>query len=204
MVEYFAKIQDSCQIQINVVLGLKYRDHCKPSLLGSNSVIRSGSVIYADVELGSYFQCGHNVVIREHTLIGNHVVVGTGSVLDGNIQVGDFVKIESNCYIPTHVKIGSKVFIGPNVVMTNDKYPLKDRSRYVADGPTVRDGVTIGAGVTICPGVEIGHGSFIAAGAVVTRSVPADSLAKGNPAKCEPLPSKLCEENRAISWQPYL
>ncbi|WP_169567968.1 acyltransferase [Sneathiella limimaris] len=172
--------------------------------VGNNGIVRSGSVIYANVTAGDYFQTGHNVMIRSDTEIGDHVVVGTNTVIEGTVKIGNFVKIEANCFIPTHVTIGTRVFIGPNVVMTNDMYPLKLRDEYIPKGPTLEDGVTIGGNVTICPGVTIGKGSFIAAGAVVTKDVPPMSLAMGNPARTKPLPDHLRENNMALSWRKYL
>jgi acetyltransferase-like isoleucine patch superfamily enzyme len=151
--------------------------------------IRSGTIIYADVSIGENFQTGHHVTIREQTQVGNHVVIGTNTVIDGYMTIGDFVKIESNCYIPTHVTIGNRVFFGPNVTLTNDRYPLKMRDEYAPEGPVIEDGVALGGGVVVCPGVRIGKDSFVAAGAVVTKNVPANSLVKGVPGKYSPLPA---------------
>ena len=191
-------VQDGCELDI----GLDAQK--KPVKIGRNSILRSGSKIYADVVLGEYFQSGHNIMIRNNTIIGNHVVVGTNSVIEGNVTIGDFVKIEANCFIPTHVTIGSRVFIGPNVVMTNDMYPLKLRESYKPEGPTIEEGVTLGGGVTLCPGITVGKGSFVAAGAVVTKDVPPNTLAMGNPAHFKPLPDHLTELNTALSWEKFL
>ena len=195
---------ENFQCQDNVTAGLKYNDQAGPATFGDNVTLRAGSIIYGDVETGSYLQTGHNVMIREKTKIGDHVVVGTNIVIDGNVTIGDFVKIESNCYIPTHVTIGSRVFMGPGVTLTNDRYPLKMRDQYKPEGPIIEDGVTIGGGVTICPGIRIGAHSFIAAGAVVTKDVPPKSLVVGVPGKVQPLPKKLDEENIALSWRKYI
>ena len=202
--ENFAKIGNDCVIQENTIVGLKYKEDCQRTVIGDGSVIRAFTVVYADVLIGDDFQTGHNVMIREHTVFGNHIVVGTNTVIDGHVTVGNFVKIETNCYIPTHVTIGSRVFIGPNVVLTNDKYPLKMRDAYKPDGPTIEEGVTLGAGAIVCPGVVIGRGSFVAAGAVVTKNVPPMSLVKGVPGVVMPLPEDLCELNVALSWRKYL
>jgi acetyltransferase-like isoleucine patch superfamily enzyme len=88
--------------------------------------------------------------------------------------------------------------------VTNDRFPLRRRDEYRPEGCTVEDNVTIGGGVVLCPGVTIGAGSFVAAGAIVTKNVPADSLAIGAPARIEPLPDKLREPNMALSWRPHL
>ena len=136
--EHFAEFGEGCVIQPGATVGLRYKDGCEPVVLGDHVTIRSGSVIYADVSVGEDCQTGHNVMIREKTSIGSHVVVGTNTVIDGHVDIGDFVKIESACYIPTHVTIGSRVFFGPGVVLTNDRYPLRDRDNYRPEGPVIR------------------------------------------------------------------
>ena len=204
METHFVEAGENCQFQPNTILGLRYRDDCEPFRLGRNGCVRSGSVIYGDVCAGDFFQTGHNVLVREHTVFGDHIVVGTNTVIDGHVVMGNFVKIESNCYIPTHVTIGSRVFIGPGVILTNDKYPLKMRGSYKPEGPTIEDGVTLGAGAIVCPGLTIGKGSFVAAGAVVTKDVPPMSLVRGVPGVFMPLPENLRELNVALSWREYL
>jgi acetyltransferase-like isoleucine patch superfamily enzyme len=200
----FFEGEEDCQIQDGCLVGLKYRNGCLPVRLGKGARIRAGTIIYADVRVGDHFQTGHHVMIREKTVIGDHVVVGTNTVIDGQVNIGDFVKIESNCYIPTHVTIGSRVFLGPNVVLTNDRYPLKLRDQYVPEGPIIEDGVTLGAGVVVCPGVRIGADAFVAAGAVVTKDVPPGAMVVGVPGRISPLPEKLRERNMALSWRKYL
>lgn len=162
--------------------------------------IRSGSKIYPNVVYGDNFQTGHNVIIRENCFFGNHIVIGTNTVVEGHVDVGDFVKIESNCCIASYTRIGSRVFIGPGVLLTNDLYPQKMRKQYAPAGPVIEDYVTLGAGVIVMSGISVGKGSFVAAGAVVTKNIPAYSLVKGIPGKIFPLPKKLKEKNTAANW----
>lgn len=204
MTDHYVEAGPDCRFQAGVTLGLKYKSDCAPFIIGANGCVRSGSIIYGDVTAGNDFQTGHNVVIREHTVFGNHIVVGTNTVIDGNVTVGDFVKIETNCYIPTHVAIGSRVFIGPNVTLTNDKYPQKMRDQYEPQGPVIEDGVSLGGGVVVVPAVTIGRGSFVAAGAAVTRDIPAMSFVRGVPGEILPLPEHLREFNMAKNWRRYL
>ena len=200
------KIQQGqdCKIADGAEVAVAYSDDCGPVVMGDKAVIRSGAVIYCDVRIGDYFQSGHNVLVREKTRIGDHVVLGTNSVIDGNTTLGSFIKIETNCYIPTHVTIGDRVFLGPNVTLTNDRYPLRLRDDYEPEGPVIEDNVTIGAGAIVLPGVRICEGSMIAAGAVVTRDVPKNSLVTGIPGEIKALPEKLMEPNMALSWRKYL
>ena len=61
-------------------------------------------------------------------------------------------------------------------------------------GPQIPDGAAIGANATLLPGVCIGEGALVAAGAIVTRDVPAYMLAIGAPAKITTLPQKMIRE----------
>lgn len=194
---------ENLQVDAGVELGYGVKSPGEAVVLGRNCTIRSGTTIYRDVRTGDYFQTGHNVLIRESTTIGHHVVVGTNSVIDGNVVIGDFVKIESNCYIPTHVSIGTRVFFGPGVVLTNDRYPLRQRDSYKPEGPTIEDDVTLGGAVTVCPGVRVGAGSFVAAGAIVTKDVPPGSLVV-RAGEIKSLPEKLRERNMALSWRKHI
>lgn len=193
-----------CEVQPGALVGLQYKKDAGPAVIGARARIRAGAIIYGDVNIGDDFQTGHQVLLREKTKIGRHVLLGTQSVIDGQVTIGDFVKIETHVYIPTHVEIGSFVFIGPGVTITNDRYPLKLRDQYKPEGAILEDGVTIGGGVTIVPGVRIGRDSFIAAGAIVTKDVPPDSLVVGAPGRVQPLPDHLKERNMAKAWARIL
>lgn len=192
------------EIAVQATVGLKYAKACKPTVVGEGAIIRTGTIVYADVVIGRFFQTGHYVLIREHTIVGDFVLVGTHSILDGYVIVGDFVKIESSSYVPTNTRIGNRVFIGPNVTLTNDKYPLKMRNCYKPEGPIIEDNVSIGGGVTVVPGVRIGEGSFIAAGTTVTKDIPPFSFVHGVPGRIMPIPDKLREQNLALSWREHI
>lgn len=156
---------------------------------GENCIIRSGAVIYCDVEIGDNFQCGHHVVIREYTKIGMKTSIGTSSVIEGHCTLGNNVSIQSMVFIPTETQIGDNVFIGPNAVLTNDRYPPSGKPRL--QGPTLKDRCAIGANVTILPMVTIGEGAAVAAGSIVTKDVPPGKLAIGSPAKIRDLPKEM-------------
>jgi len=83
------------------------------------------------------------------------------------------------------VEIGDTVQIGPyTIIMDSDFHDLKDHSK---DGPSkpiyIEDDVWIATRVTILKGVRIGKGSVIAAGAIVTKDIPAYCVAAGTPAR---------------------
>ena len=120
---------------------------------------------------------GTNCKIHQYTWIGDEVEIGNNS------------KIQAFAFIPNGVKLGNNVFIGPNTVLTNDRYPPTRIGGL--KGPQIRANAAIGANATLLPGVCIGEGALVAAGAIVTRDVPAHMLAIGAPAKITDLPSKM-------------
>ena len=162
-------------------------------------VVRLGSIIYPGVKVGRKFDTGHNVIIRSGFTCGNFVSIGTNSVLDGDVIFGDYVKVATGCYIPPGVTLGSRIFLGPNVTFTNDPFPLKRRHEYKPAITKVDSNVSFGAGCVILPGVHIEKDCFIAAGSVVTKNVPSNSLVVGH-GEIRPLPERLSGENNALSW----
>lgn len=148
--------------------------------IGKNSIIRSGTIIYSSVQVGDNLRTGHDVLIRENTSIGSNCVIGTKAILDGYIRIGNKSFIQSGCYITQSTKIGDFVFIAPNVVTLDNKYIVMGEG---LNGPKIGNGVRIGGNTTILPGVKIGNYSLIGGGSVVSKDIPAKSLAYGNPAK---------------------
>ena len=106
-----------------------------------------------------------------------------------NIIVGDRVYFSFNCTIldVTQVSIGSNVLFGPSVQIYSALHPMnwKERAQGLESAKPISIGsdVWIGGGVIICPGVTVGNRSVIGAGSVVTRNIPDDVFAAGNPCK---------------------
>jgi acetyltransferase-like isoleucine patch superfamily enzyme len=150
--------------------------------VGAGGVIRSGTVIYAGVEIGDRFNSGHGALIREDNRIGNDCSVGTNAVLEAGNRIGDRTRVHSGCFLE-HVTLGSGVFLAPNVVFTDDPHPVCPRYLDCVLGATVEDDVSIGGNATILPGVRIGKGALVGAGAVVTADVGPGLVVAGNPAR---------------------
>jgi acetyltransferase-like isoleucine patch superfamily enzyme len=182
-----ADIGEECSIADSVELVTT--ETGDPPRIGDRATIRSGSILYHNVEIGTDLTTGHDVVIREGTTLGDDVVVGTHTVVDGTCTVGSRVSMQTGVYVPPESEVGDDVFLGPHAVLTNDPYPL--RTDDPLDGPTLERGVSVGANATVLPGVTIGERSFVAAGAVVTDDVPPGTLAAGVPAAHRSLPAEL-------------
>ncbi|MGI4885190.1 MAG: sugar O-acetyltransferase [Janthinobacterium lividum] len=105
-----------------------------------------------------------------------------------NIYCGSNVYFNVNCVVldVAKVTIGSNVLFGPGVQLYAATHPLDAvvrRTLELGRPLTIGDDCWIGGGAIVCPGVTIGAGCVIGAGALVTKDVPAYSLAVGNPAR---------------------
>jgi len=152
------------------------------TVIGSGSIIRPFSTIYAGVEIGEGFQCGQGVSIREANVIADDVSVGTNTVLEYGNKIGSGVRIHTGCFLES-VTLEDDVIVAPNVVFTDDLHPRCPRYEDCVGGAIVKRGARVGANSTILPGVIIGENALIGAGSVVTKDVPANAVAVGNPAR---------------------
>ncbi|UOE21896.1 sugar O-acetyltransferase [Thermobifida halotolerans] len=106
-----------------------------------------------------------------------------------NISIGPrtFVNFGAVLLDVGGIRVGADVQIGPNVQLLTPTHPVDPeprRAKWEAAEPiTVGDNVWLGGGVIVCPGVTIGDNTVVGAGAVVTRDLPANVVAVGNPAR---------------------
>jgi acetyltransferase-like isoleucine patch superfamily enzyme len=185
-------IYDNVEIGDNVLIGpnsvigeplaayYKDRDYSNPRLtIGSESIIRTGAIIYAGSTIGRGFECGHRVTIREETKIGQHTRVGTLSDVQGYCEIGNYVRIHSNVHVGQKSFIGNFVWIFPYAVLANDPHPPSN----VLVGVTIEDFAVIAVKAVVLPGVRIGRDAMIGAMALVNSDVPPEAVMCGNPAK---------------------
>ena len=106
-----------------------------------------------------------------------------------NISIGEGSFVNFDCVFLdlAPIRIGRNTLIGPKVQLLTPHHPLDPAQRATgreAGKPiTIGDNCWLGGGVIVCPGVRIGDGAIIGAGSVVTRDIPANSVAVGNPAR---------------------
>ena len=106
-----------------------------------------------------------------------------------NITMGEKVFFNFNCVVldVTYVTIGSRTLFGPNVQIYTATHPVDFKERAsgleYAKPITIGEDVWVGGSAVICPGVNIGVRTVIGAGSVVTKDIPSDVFAAGNPCK---------------------
>ncbi|MBP9691321.1 N-acetyltransferase [Candidatus Woesebacteria bacterium] len=117
--------------------------------------------------------------------IGSNVNICDHCFIEGDVKIGNNVTIKCGVYLWDGVIVEDNVFIGPNATFTNDKLPRSKNKNYKKLSTTLKRGSSIGANATILGGLEIGEFAMVAAGSVVTRSVPNYALVMGNPARLQ-------------------
>ncbi len=186
------RIGDGCVIQDNVVLGKRpqlssrstsRREPLPPLELGEGAAVCSGALVYAGTSLGRGAVVGDLASVRERCAIGEAVVIGRGVCVENDVRIGAFTKIQTNAYITAYSELEEHVFVAPCVTTTNDNFMGRTEARHaLIKGAVIRRGARVGGGAVILPGIEIGAEAFVAAGALVTRDVPAGKLVAGLPA----------------------
>ncbi|GGZ93617.1 acyltransferase [Algibacter mikhailovii] len=143
--------------------------------LGKNVYLGSNVKIYKKNTISDNVHIGDNVELRcnggNSILIGKNCTINRGSLIMGTVQIGN------NCLIaPLCVIVGSNHNF-------NDVTTLINEQGISSKGIKIGDNVWLGAQVTVVDGVCIGDNTIIGAGSVVTKNIPANSIAVGNPCK---------------------
>lgn len=170
-----------------------------PQSLCESGQVGEGTRVWAFAHILPGAKVGKNCNICDHTFIENDVIVGDNVTIKSGVQLWDGVTLEDD------------VFVGPNATFTNDKFPRSKVYPERFPRTVVRRGASIGANATVLPGIEIGENAMVGAGAVVTQSVPANTVVVGNPARIvryvntEAVTEELAESNgKAAPVQPAL
>jgi acetyltransferase-like isoleucine patch superfamily enzyme/dTDP-4-dehydrorhamnose 3,5-epimerase-like enzyme len=142
-----------------------------PQGICESSAIGARTKIWAFAHVLSGAVIGEDCNVCDHVFVENDVVLGNRVTVKCGVQIWDGLRIEDD------------VFIGPNATFTNDPFPRSKERPERFQVTYLRRGCSIGANATILPGITIGQNAMVGAGAVVTKSVPANAVVQGNPAR---------------------
>jgi acetyltransferase-like isoleucine patch superfamily enzyme len=165
--------------------------------LGKGAIFRLGNDAKLSIGRDFKMEYGSRMFVATNWTIGDEVQIATHCAIfsreggvAGNVQIGDGTHIGDHSIIDcaANITIGQEVAIGPNCVLYSHDHDYTSASSAAWKGGlickdiTIEDGAWVGSGVTILPGVKIGKRAVIAAGAVVTKNVPAHTIWGGVPA----------------------
>jgi UDP-2-acetamido-3-amino-2,3-dideoxy-glucuronate N-acetyltransferase len=154
------------------------------SKIHKDAFVHESSYVDDNVTVGSGTKVWHFSHILNNCDIGEDCSLGQNVVIGPNVVVGNRVKIQNNVSVYEGVTLEDGVFCGPSCVFTNVNNPRSEIIRKNEYRKTiVKRGASIGANATIICGHDLGEYCFIAAGAVVTKPVPAYALMAGTPAR---------------------
>lgn len=138
------------------------------AMIGENTKIWHFSHVMGKAKIGNNCNLGQNVLVANNVIIGNNC------------------KVQNNVSLYEGVILEDYVFCGPSMVFTNVKTPRCEYPRNTSDDylkTIIKRGASIGANATIVCGITLHECAFVAAGAVVTKDVPAYAMVAGVPAK---------------------
>lgn len=153
--------------------------------------VASTADVAATARIGKDTRIWHLAQIREEATVGANCNIGRGAYIGPGVRVGDNCKLQNYALIYEPARLADGVFVGPAAVLTNDLHPraitpegcLKGPDDWEAVGVTVGKGASIGARAVCVAPVRIGDWAMVAAGAVVTKDVPAYAVVAGVPAR---------------------
>ena len=188
------QIGAGCVISDNAVIGrrparpafgtLAVADELAPCVLGAYCHVGTSSIVYRGARISDKVFIADLASIREDVEIGEMTIVGRGVYVENRVRVGHHTKLEANCYITAESTVGDYCFIAPYVVTTNDNFLGRTKERFKhRKGCTIETGARVGGGAVLLPGVTVCADALVAAGALVTRDVPAERIVAGVPAK---------------------
>lgn len=152
----------------------------------SDYFVHESAYVDDGARIGRGTKIWHFSHVMPKAVIGENCSIGQNVVIANNVTIGNGVKIQNNVSVYEGVILEDFVFCGPSMVFTNVLTPRSEFPRNTSSDyrtTLVKRGSSIGANATIVCGVTLHEGAFVAAGAVVTKDVPAYTMVAGVPAK---------------------
>jgi acetyltransferase-like isoleucine patch superfamily enzyme len=185
------RLGDGCIVEDHAVLGKRPRlaggsaahGEVGALQLGERVTVCAGAVVLAGAQIGDGVIVGDQSFIRERARIDADSLIGRGSVLDNDVRVGARVRVQTGVYLTAFTIVEDDVFVGPAATTTNDDTMGRHERGLRLRGAHLRRACRVGAASVLTPGVEVGEEAFVAAGALVTRDVPARAVVMGVPAR---------------------
>lgn len=167
---YLPGDQEIMEEQLGYLDRLYDFNHTRPSELNKRTELLKG--MFAEFGEGCYIETPLHA-----NWGGHHVHFGKNVYANFNLTLVD----------DTHIYVGDYTMIGPNVVIATGGHPLLPELRergYQYNAPVhIGRNCWLGAGVIVVPGITIGDNVVIGAGSIVTRDIPDNVLAVGNPCR---------------------
>ena len=181
---------DNCVIDDHAVVGkrpLRSRpmaiqpgDDLDPLVLAEGVVIGTGAIVFRGSQIGEDSLVADLASVREQSIIGTRSIVGRGVAVENRVLIGDRVKIEAGAFVCAFTEIADDCFVAPEVALTNDNYLGRTEERKKNyKGTTIERGGRVGANATVLPGKTIHSDGVAAAGATVTKDIPAGEIRSG-------------------------
>jgi acetyltransferase-like isoleucine patch superfamily enzyme len=180
------RIQDGTVLGKSPVFGARSsasRVSPPPLVIERAAVVCAAAVVMAGARICAGAVVGDRAYVRERASVGEGSVVGAGTTVDNDVTIGARVRIQTGCYLTAFSVIEDDVFVAPGVTTTNDNTMGRHTPGFELRGAVLRRACRVGAASVLLPGIEIGEEAFVAAGALVTRDVPARTLVMGVPAR---------------------
>jgi UDP-2-acetamido-3-amino-2,3-dideoxy-glucuronate N-acetyltransferase len=152
----------------------------------NEAFVHASAHVDEGARLGAGTKVWHYSHVMPRAVIGASCSLGQNVFVANDVTIGDHVKIQNNVSVYEGVILEDYVFCGPSMVFTNVKTPRSQFPRNTSadyQRTLVGRGASIGANATVVCGVTIHQGAFVAAGAVVTKDVPAYAIVAGVPAR---------------------